>query len=198
MEDVSFCVLPHRPLGVLGQGGSGKSALAAALAGLLPLACGNIRVESADSEALDVRVLPEGPVCWPGSAQQLWETLRATCVAPENCAAWRSQYNGPMDRLPLDDARLELLRMLIALRPGLLVIDEPTLNTVESIRAWRRELRVAAETGLRLVLLSRHEIMLAACCEDLVILFDGRVVAQGAFSVLAPGALAMAQQRYGA
>ncbi len=208
LESISLLVDAGRPCGVLGPSGSGKSALAAALAGTLPLASGTFTLQPPTTHPLRVSVLPQGPVLWPRSARTLWQLLRSDAAQQRGMsnAQQRGMSNAALPpglpdaalaRLPLPAARRAVLQVLLSLEPDLLIVDEPAETEANAVREWRGLISQAAQAGTRVLVLSRNEAVLAACCTDIAILFDGRFAAAGAFTELAPAAVALAQRRYG-
>ena len=216
LESISLLVDAGRPCGVLGPSGSGKSALAAALVGTLPLASGTFTLQPPTTHPLRVSVLPQGPVLWPRSARALWQLLRSDAAQQRGMsnaqqrgmsnAQQRGMSNAALPpglpdaalaRLPLPAARRAVLQVLLSLEPDLLIVDEPAETEANAVREWRALISQAAQAGTRVLVLSRNEAVLAACCTDIAILFDGRFAAAGAFTELAPAAVALAQRRYG-
>jgi cobalt/nickel transport system ATP-binding protein len=97
------------------------------------------------------------------------EALRA--VRMEH-AAKRAPY-----QLSMGERRRVAIATVLAMRPSLLVLDEPSANL--DPRA-RRELLDVLERVERTMLVTTHDLPLAAeLCERALILADGRVVADG-------------------
>jgi cobalt/nickel transport system ATP-binding protein len=94
-----------------------------------------------------------------------------TAVRMEHAAA-RAPY-----QLSMGERRRVAIATVLAMRPSLLVLDEPSANLDPR---GRRELLDVLERVERTMLVTTHDLPLAAeLCERAVILADGRVVADG-------------------
>ena len=203
LDDITLDVASGRMTAVLGPNGAGKSTLLHVLLGTLTPAAGDMRFQertladwSRKELAREIGVVPQG------EAEPLFS-------AREIVAMGRYPYLGPWQReRPEDDAairramercdvaafsdrwlstlsggerqRVRLARAL-AQEPSVLVLDEPT--TFLDVRhemttfALLRDLRDAGTT----VVLATHNLNLAArYADDLVLMREGRVAAQGA------------------
>ncbi|NJC34691.1 putative ABC transport system ATP-binding protein [Sphingomonas jejuensis] len=187
-------------LALLGASGSGKSSLMAVLSGLERATGGSVRVAGMDFGALDEDSLARARRGRVGIVLQAFHLL-PTMTALENVAV-------PMELAGIDDAfergRAELAavglrhrtdhyptqlsggeqqRVAIARalgpRPQLLFADEPTGNldaaTGASVMDLLFERRAA--TGATLIVIT-HDPSLAARCDRVVELADGRIVAE--------------------
>jgi cobalt/nickel transport system ATP-binding protein len=102
--------------------------------------------------------------------ERVAEALSAVRMAP---AAERAPY-----QLSMGERRRVAIATVLAMRPHLLVLDEPSANL--DPRARRELLEVLARVE-RTMLVTTHDLPLAAeLCERAVILARGRVVADGA------------------
>jgi iron complex transport system ATP-binding protein len=203
LDNITLDVASGRMTAVLGPNGAGKSTLLHVLLGTLTPAAGDVRFQertlaewSRKELAREIGVVPQG------EAEPLFS-------AREIVAMGRYPYLGPWQReRPEDDAairramercdvaafsdrwlstlsggerqRVRLARAL-AQEPSVLVLDEPT--TFLDVRhemttfALLRDLRDAGTT----VVLATHNLNLAArYADDLVLMREGRVAAQGA------------------
>lgn len=187
VNDLSFQARDGQITGLLGANGAGKTTTLRMIAGLLEPDAGSIRI-TGGTQALGALLDHTG--------------LYSRLTARENIA-----YFGRLRRLPrLEErvaeivARLELQgledrpvgqfsvgeRMKVALgrvlvhQPKNLVLDEPTngldLTTVRSLRRFWREMRDAGGC----LLFSSHVLDdIRAICDRIVIMHEGRVVAEG-------------------
>ncbi|PZU09529.1 ABC transporter ATP-binding protein [Sphingomonas sp.] len=203
-----------RLVGILGPNGAGKSTLVRALLGLIP-ATGEVLLEGrplagfARAEiARRISYLPQGQVLhWPLTVERLVALGRLPHLAPFSRigAADRAAISRAMalaEIEPLADrtatelsggerARVLLARAL-AVEAPVLVADEPlaSLDPAHQIQGMEI-LRDQADAG-RLVVAVLHDLSLAArFCDRLLVLRDGRLVADGApRDVMTPALLA--------
>jgi iron complex transport system ATP-binding protein len=219
IEGVSLEVNAGEIVALLGPNGAGKTSLMRAALGVLPLAAGSASLAGADPRALTPReralraaYLPQRPqAIWPLSVERLVALGRyAHGAAPDRL--------GPRDAAAVDDAlaacvltelrarrmdelsggekaRAHLARALAQQAP-LLVLDEPTagLDPAQALGV-ADVLRTQAEAG-RAVLFSTHDIGLAARVAGRVLLLrEGRAIAEGAAEALTPASLEAAYGR---
>ena len=208
LRDVSFTVTGGGSLAVLGASGAGKSTLLQVIKGLDPPESGVVRLDGLDpavggyddarrqvglvfqqpelqlfasSAAEDVAFGPRR-LGWPEAQVQeaVAEALEVTGLPPAEFAE-RHPYT-----LSGGEQRRLALAGVLAMRPRLLLLDEPfvSLDPVS-----RRELVAILERlkagGVTLVL-ATHDVDLAwALCDDLLVLREGSVVTAGRWQ---PGA----------
>jgi putative ABC transport system ATP-binding protein len=195
--------VPHgQTLALLGPSGSGKSSLMAVLSGLERASAGSLTVAGEDFAALDEDGLARARRGRIGIVLQAFHLL-PTMTALENVmtplelagvddAAARAEAElhavGLGHRLSHYPAQLsggEQQRVAIARatapRPPLIFADEPTGNldaatgsTIADLLFDRRR-----ETGATLVIIT-HDAALAARCERVISLADGRIVSDSA------------------
>ncbi len=208
LRDVGLSIAPGSALGVIGESGSGKSTLARVLAGLLPAARGSVTLDGAPlppdialrtrdqlrriqivfqmaDTALNPahsvgRILARPLAFYHGrrgaAARRRVEELLDMVKLPRAMA----------DRLPGElsggqKQRVNLARALAA-EPALILCDEVTssLDTVvgEAILELLAELR--RELGVALMFISHDLKTVRAVCDQVMILYAGRVMEIGA------------------
>ena len=191
LDGVDLAVDPGEVVAVLGPNGAGKSTLLQAIAGLLPVAGGTLAVQGRAALALQgselarrtVRANVELALAWwgaprherPERAGAALQALGAAHLAPRAAAT-----------LSGGERRRVHLARAVALRPDLLLLDEPFAGLDPPARAGLLRdaagaLRAAAGATL-VVVHDRAEAW--ALADRLVVLLGGRVAAEGA-----PGAL---------
>ncbi|MCZ4125302.1 ABC transporter ATP-binding protein [Streptomyces sp. H39-S7] len=197
LRQVSLTVRPGETVALMGRNGAGKSTLLSTLVGLHPAASGTVTVGDG---VVPSRTRPGELIRQVGLVpQEPRDLLYADTVAGECAAADQDAHAAPgtcralvTALLPgVHDAahprdlsegqRLALaLSVVLAARPPLLLLDEPTrgLDYAAKGRLVER-LRALAAEGHAIVL-ATHDVELAAeLAHRVVILADGEVVADG-------------------
>jgi cobalt/nickel transport system ATP-binding protein len=194
LREVDLHVEHGERVAILGPNGAGKTTLMLHLNGLMrgqgSLEVAGLQVEDGTLAALRARVGlvfqdPDDQLFMPTVAEDVSfgplnqvlppkEVERRVCEALASVrmsdAAGRAPY-----QLSMGERRRVAIATVLAMRPSLLVLDEPSANL--DPRA-RRELLDVLEHVDRTMLLTTHDLPMAAeLCERAVILADGRIVA---------------------
>lgn len=189
-------VLTERRIGIVGANGSGKSTLARTINGLVAPTEGSVTVDGLDAarhgRAVRARVGfvftdPDNQIVMPTVAEDVAFSLRRSGLPRGEVAA---RVAGTLDRMGLGglaDHPAHLLsggqKQLLALaavlvrEPDVVVADEPT--TLLDLRNARRVSQALAELRQQLVVVTHHLEALAGF-DRVVVIDDGRVVADGA------------------
>ena len=198
LRGADLSVEPGEVVGVLGPNGAGKTTLLRAGLGLIPLAYGSAELFDTPVARLSPDKLAELAGYLPQERQPAW-----------NLAAWRIAALGAV-RAPAAEARVRALQVLQQIGLGdlaergvldmsggerarvllarllvtnapLLVADEPAAGLDPEAQFLILErLRAAAGAGAAVVV-TLHDLTLAArCCDRIVVLKDGVVAAEGA------------------
>jgi ABC-2 type transport system ATP-binding protein/ribosome-dependent ATPase len=187
VDSVSLAVGTGEVVGLLGANGAGKTTLIRMLLGLLPPTSGEVLLfDRPPSRASRARIgyLPQGLGLYDDLTvrENLAFVQRAFSRSPGS-EPGDSGVAAVMDRtvgdLPLGFRRRAAFVMALAHSPELLVLDEPTSGVDPLARAelWGT-IREASERGAA-VLVSTHYAEEAENCDRLVLMSEGRVVAQG-------------------
>lgn len=204
---VSFGLAPGETVGLVGESGCGKSSLARAILGLVPLAGGSIRWRGRRIDQLgrrqwrDLRrelqlvfqdpfgcLDPRMTVC-----ASIAEPLRALC--PELSAAERRQRVAQLlgevglaaelaARYPHELSGGQLQRVgvarALATDPRLLVCDEPVSALDVSVQAQIVALlaRIRGERALATLFISHNLAIVARLCDRVLVMYLGRIVEQ--------------------
>ncbi len=196
LRGVSLDVAPAEIFGLLGPNGAGKSTLFSILAGLLPPAAGEVRLDGAPvragARALRVRtgiVFQEPSLDGKLSAEENLRLAAALHRIPRAEARARARAlllaagladraGDAVDRLSGGmRRRLEIARALVA-RPAILLMDEPTtgLDAAAFRAAWDGLDGLRRTEGLT-VILTTHRPDEAERCDRLAVLAAGRIAA---------------------
>ncbi len=204
LDAVSFDASAGELVGLVGPNGAGKSTLLRLVAGLLPPSAGTVRLAGLDPHAAPRRavarvaaLVPQEPrLAWPFTVRELVMMGRAP---RQGLLALASRFDlgaveGALQACELTalaDRRLDALSggerrrvffaRALAQEPRVLLLDEPTaFLDLAHQAAVMRMAQVAARAGLCVVAVLHDLNLAAACCDRLVVLSRGRVVAHGA------------------
>ena len=196
LDAISLAIEPGKVTAVLGPNGAGKTTAVRLLLGLTRPTSGTVRLFDSDPQDLDAR-RRTGVML---QTAKVPETLRVR----EHVDLFRSYYTDPMpvdavlaaagltalaDRKygQLSGGQQQRVQFALAIcgDPELLFLDEPTVGLdVISRRAFWQEVRRLAQAG-RGILLSTHYLEEAdALADRVVVLHEGRILADGTPSSL--------------
>jgi energy-coupling factor transport system ATP-binding protein len=202
LRQVNLQIAAGERVGILGPTGSGKSTLAQHLAGLLKPTAGRVLLDgvSVHSAPRDHRL--QVGIAFQYPEDQIFEqtVLREVAFGPRNLGLdeaevtarvrWALEMAGldpetMSQRMPFTLSGGEMRRValagILALRPRVLILDEPTAGQdpqsrrglLARILAWQEEI------GLTLVIVSHALEELGQAVDRLVMLKEGQVVADG-------------------
>ena len=208
VDDVSFEIAAGNIVGLLGANGAGKTTLIKSILGMVLPDEGDVHIGGIDVSERPRAAYAKADAMLEGARNDYWrltvrENLRyfATIsgVEPGSVA---HQHDRLLDRLGLlgkaDEPVRDLSRgmkqkvslaSVLAGDADVVFLDEPTLGLdVESGRALQQELRrLATEQGLTIVLSSHEMSVVEAVCDRVVVMSNGRVVADDAVDALVAG-----------
>lgn len=205
LDGVSLDVPPGSLVGLVGPNGAGKSTLLACLAGARRPQVGRVTLDGVDLRRLSAatrarrlgvvpqNLVPVFPVSvahfvglgryvhepWFGGPREADARAVADALARVGVAHLADR---PVDALSGGEWRRVLIAQALAQQPDLLLLDEPVqqldllhqLQVMELVRAFVRQPGCGGVVVL-------HDLSLAArACDVLVLLHQGRVLAQGA------------------
>lgn len=200
VEDLSFEARPGEVVGLLGPNGAGKTTTIRMLTGFMPPTSGTALIVCHDvtEDSLEVRrhvgYMPERVPIYPDMTVRGYVTFWAEM---RGLRRPRKQVNTVLERVQLTERRDSLIRHLskgmrqrlglaqaLVHNPDVLILDEPTIGIdpqqVIEVRQLVRQLG-AGHT----VLFSTHILSEAEqICDRVLIIHEGRIVAQGAPATL--------------
>ncbi|GAA4373848.1 ABC transporter ATP-binding protein [Nocardioides caricicola] len=210
VDDVSFDARPGRVTGFLGPNGAGKSTTMRIMVGLTPASSGTATIDGRRYADLPNPGLEVG-VLLDASAQHAGRTGREILtIAAQTMGLPKGRVDEMLERVSLTPTeagrrvrnyslgmrqRLGIATALLG-DPGVLILDEPANGLDPAGIRWMRDLlRGYADQGGTVLLSSHllHEIEVIA--DDLVVIGQGRIVAQGTKSDLLAAAGTLVRTR---
>ncbi len=212
LQGVSFTLDAGRSLGVVGESGSGKSTLARLVMALEKPTAGTVRLAGQDLHALHPAALRAARTQMqmvfqdPYGSLDPRRTVLHTVAEPlrllhrASAAEQRTQAAEALDAVGLRAAdlgkyphefsggqrqRIAIARALIT-RPKLIVADEPVSALDVSVQAQVLNLMqdLQDRLGLAYLFISHDLAVVDMVCDELIVLYQGRVVEQGAPATL--------------
>ena len=204
LRGVDFTAAAGRVRGLVGENGAGKSTLTKIIAGIYPPDAGTVRLggeavrfggaDDALAKGIvtvhqDINLVQTMTV-----AENLYlnnEPTRGFGVIRRkemHAAAERllAQYeihvrpDAVVSDLPNDLKKMVQIAKAVSLSPRVLLLDEPTSSLTEAeVRVALRLIRSLAESGVAVVLISHYLNEIFEVCDDLTVMRDGQVVADG-------------------
>ena len=205
VDGVSFEIGTGAVVGILGPNGAGKTTLIKSILGMVLPDEGAVRIGGVDVAESPRAAYADVDAMLEGARNDYWrltvrENLRyfatVSGVDPDSVA---DRHERLLDRLelaekadvPVRDLSRGMkqkvsLASVLAGGADVVFLDEPTLGLdVESARTLQRELRrLASEEGLTVVLSSHDMDVVETVCDRVVVMSDGRVVADDAVDAL--------------
>lgn len=199
VRGVDLTVAPGETLALLGPSGSGKTTLLYAIAGFLPLAAGEIRLDGRLVSSPGVSLPPEQrPVAMVFQHYGLWPHMDALATvafplrqAGESRSAARAQAGVLLEQMRIghlsgrrpaelsggEQQRVGLARAL-ARRPAVYLLDEPTAHLDTVLKAeLQAELATRMHADGAAAIHATHDVDEALAVADRVVLLrDGHVV----------------------
>jgi lipooligosaccharide transport system ATP-binding protein len=198
VDGVSFQVMEGECFGILGPNGAGKTTLVRLMASLSPLTAGQITVDGLDvsRQGRQVRarigLVPQHDNLDPELTA--WQNLRVfsryfgvpKAVAEERSGELldffhlRERARQRVETLSAGMRRRLIIARALINAPRLLVLDEPTTGLDPQARhlLWQR-LRQLKAQGVTMVLTTHYMEEAEQLCDRLIIMHEGRVLAEG-------------------
>jgi ABC-type sugar transport system ATPase subunit len=204
LRGVDFTIAPGRVRGLVGENGAGKSTLAKIIAGVHQPDAGTILLEGRPVRFAGAdQALAQGIV----TAHQDINLVQTMTVeenlllnneptrgfgiirgraARESVSRLLEQYeiavrpDDVVSDLPNDLKKMVQIVKAVSLDPKILLLDEPTSSLTDAeVRVALRLIRRLASEGVGIVLISHYLNEIFEVCDDLTVMRDGQVVADG-------------------
>ncbi|PZG07298.1 ABC transporter ATP-binding protein [Nonomuraea aridisoli] len=196
LRDLRLDVREGETIGIVGPNGCGKSTLLRVLAGLRAPTAGHVHVGGVRLHGLGSRQRAR-KVALVAQEQDLPADLLAGEVVALGLTPYRSPWNGvgpreraavaaalaevgladladrPVEQLSGGERRRVLLARGLVQRTPLLLLDEPTNHL--DVRHQLHLMRLVRRLG-RTVVLALHDLTLAATCDRVLVLHEGRAL----------------------
>ena len=209
LDDVSFEVPRGRVVGIVGESGSGKTMLLRSLLGILPEGAtrewrrvvldGRDITAAASNERMPAAMVFQDPMTSFNPLVRIGAHLtevarrfqrvgrsQATALAREALVAVRiPDPDRVLSRYPHELSggmrQRAMIAMALLAQPELLLADEPTTALDATIQAQILALLRAlqAERALTVLLVTHDLAVVAAVCDDVLVMKDGRIVESG-------------------
>ena len=207
LQGVSFDLQAGRSLGVVGESGSGKSTLARLVMALEPPTAGTVRLSGQDLHALDATalrraragfqmvfqdpfgsldprqtvgrivaepLLAQGEVGRAEQQQRAGAMLDAVGLRASDAGKYPHEFSGGQRQ------RIAIARALVT-HPQLIVADEPVSALDVSVQAQVLNLMqdLQDRLGVTYLFISHDLAVVDLVCDEVIVLYQGRVVEQG-------------------
>ena len=199
VNGIDFTVRQGQVFGLIGPNGSGKSSTVKMILGLLYPTRGSLRVfgENPDDVATKQRIgyLPEETYLYKYlTAQETLDFFGALFALSPSERAQRSRqllemvglansFNRPVGEFSKGMARRIGLAQALVNDPDLVILDEPTSGLDPlGCREVKDIIRLLARRGKTVILSSHLLADVQDVCDDVVILYGGKIRSQGALS----------------
>jgi cobalt/nickel transport system ATP-binding protein len=194
LRDVSLKVMPGERVGLIGPNGSGKTTLFLEISGVLKPSAGEIVLFGKPVLNGDFR--PDVGLVFQNPDDQLFCPSVRDDVAfgPQNMGLAKDEVEvrvtealsvvgaaelaeRPAHHLSEGEKRMVTIAGVLAMRPRLLIYDEPSANL--DIRSRRRLIRLLQASN-ETVLVASHDLeLILEVCDRVVLIDDGRIIADG-------------------
>jgi len=194
LQDVSLKVMPGERVGLIGPNGAGKTTFFLGLCGVLKPSAGGIVVLGKPVVNGDFR--PEVALVFQNPDDQLfcpsvWDDV---AFGPQNMGLSKDEVevrvtealsvvgaielaDRPAHHLSEGEKRMVSIAGVLAMRPRLLIYDEPSANL--DIRSRRRVIHLLQESKETLLIASHDLELVLEVCNRVVLVDNGRIIADG-------------------
>ncbi len=197
ISDISFSIQQHEVIGFLGLNGAGKSTTLKILAGLLSPSTGEVFIdginwiENPDTFRANIGFLPEEPPLYKDmTVRELLEYLAKLRKFPT--VELKERIHTVLNLCQLTDRAEQIVAELslgyrkrvgiaqaIVHKPALVILDEPTSGLDPQQMVELRQVIRGLSTEATVLLSSHNLTEVAETCDRLLILHEGKLIAEG-------------------
>jgi cobalt/nickel transport system ATP-binding protein len=194
LKDISLEVMPGERVGLIGPNGAGKTTLFLAICGVLKPADGEISLLG--EPVAFGKFNPRAALVFQNPDDQLFcPTVREdVAFGPQNMGLSKEEVaarvkealatvgasrfaDRPVHHLSEGEKRIVSIASVLAMRPELVMYDEPSANL--DIRSRRRLIRLL-QSSAETILVASHDLeLILEVCQRVILIDEGRIVAVG-------------------
>jgi len=194
LNDINLRVMPGEKVGLIGPNGAGKTTLFMGICGLLKPSSGQIIISG--KPVLNGEFRPEIGLVFQNPDDQLFCPSVRDDVAfgPQNMGLSKDEIetrvtealskvkeldlaDRPPHHLSEGEKRMVSIAAVMAMRPQLIIYDEPSANL--DIRSRRHLISLLQETAETILIASHDLEFILEICSRVMIIDRGRIVAEG-------------------
>ncbi len=199
--DVSFAIPPGEVLGVIGPNGAGKTTLINVICGMLSPTAGRVLIDGHPMTGKPLHAISRMGIVRSFQQTNTFRTAsvrenisRAVRFSGGSQGAWNAiaplvdefelalQLDEQSDKLPYGLQKMLGLLLAYAVRPKVLLLDEPAagLERRERLRVDALVRHARAELGCGILIVEHDMDLVRRLCPMILVLDSGRVLAEGA------------------
>jgi cobalt/nickel transport system ATP-binding protein len=194
LKDIAFEVMPGQRVGLIGPNGAGKTTLFLVICGMLKPSAGAISLLGRpvafgkfNPQAALVFQNPDDQLFCPSVREDVAFGLQNMGLPKEEVGVRVAEAlstvgasrlaERPVHHLSEGEKRIVSIASVLAMRPELVMYDEPSANL--DIRSRRRLIRLL-ESSTETILVASHDLeLILEVCQRVILIDEGRIVADG-------------------